>query len=83
MIFVDGGSLLVSTASKVNSLSGQRVMLDVMLAAVTVYLLIAFSFATPYDIAIPLDSQSFRFPEWIAIGAAADTASMASTASQR
>jgi hypothetical protein len=31
---------------------GQRVTLDVMLAAVTVYLLIAFSFATIYNIAL-------------------------------
>jgi hypothetical protein len=64
MIFVDGGSFLVSTASNVNSLSSQRVTLGVMLAVVTVHLLIAFSFAPPYNIAILLDSQSFRFREW-------------------
>ena len=48
----------------------QRVTLDVILAAVTVYLLIAFSFATIYNIAFQLDSQSFRFPEWIEAGSA-------------
>ena len=43
----------------------QRVTLDVMFAAVTVYLLIAFSFATIYNIALQLDPRSVRFPEWI------------------
>ncbi len=42
-----------------------RVTLDVMFAAVTVYLLIAFSFATIYNIVFQLDPRSFRFPEWI------------------
>ena len=41
-----------------------------MLAAVTVYLLIAFSFATIYNIAFQLDFKSFRFPEWIEAGSA-------------
>jgi voltage-gated potassium channel len=48
----------------------QRVTLDVMFAAVTVYLLIAFSFATIYHIAFQLDFRSFRFPEWTATGSA-------------
>ena len=46
----------------------QRVTLEVILAAVTVYLLIAFSFATIYNIAFQFDFQSFRFPEWIEAG---------------
>jgi hypothetical protein len=36
-----------------------------MCAAEAVYLLIAFSFATLYNIAIRLASQGFRFPQWI------------------
>ncbi len=48
----------------------QRITLDVILAAVTVYLLIAFSFATIYNIAFQLDFRSFRLPEWIAAGSA-------------
>jgi voltage-gated potassium channel len=48
----------------------QRVTLDVILAAVTVYLLIAFSFATIYNIAFQLDFRSFRLPEWIEAGSA-------------
>jgi voltage-gated potassium channel len=48
----------------------QRVTLHVVLAAVTVYLLIAFAFATIYNIAFQLDFRSFRFPEWIAVGSA-------------
>jgi hypothetical protein len=48
----------------------QRVTLEVILAAVTVYLLIAFSFATIYNIAFQFDFQSFRFPEWIKAGSA-------------
>jgi hypothetical protein len=43
----------------------QRVTLEVMFAAVTVYLLIAFSFAMIYNIAFQLDPRSFRLPEWI------------------
>ena len=38
-------------------------------AAVTVYILIAFSFATVYNIVLQIDFQSFRFPEWIEPGA--------------
>jgi voltage-gated potassium channel len=45
-----------------------RVTLDVMLAAVTAYLLIAFSFAAIYSLVFHLDSQSFRLPEWIERG---------------
>jgi voltage-gated potassium channel len=41
-----------------------------ILAAVTVYILIAFSFAMIYNIAFQFDFQSFRFPEWIAVGSA-------------
>jgi voltage-gated potassium channel len=48
----------------------QRVTLDVILAAVTVYLLIAFSFATIYNIAFQFDFRSFRLPEWIEAGPA-------------
>ena len=48
----------------------QRITLDVILAAVTVYLLIAFSFATVYNIAFQLDVRSFRLPEWIVAGSA-------------
>ena len=44
----------------------QRVTLDVMFAAVTVYLLIAFSFAAIYHIAFQLDLRGSRFPEWAA-----------------
>jgi voltage-gated potassium channel len=43
----------------------RRVTLDLIFAAVTVYLLIAFSFAMIYDIALYLDFRSFRIPEWI------------------
>ena len=46
----------------------QRVTLEVILAAVTEYLLIAFSFATIYNIAFQFDFRSFRFPEWIDAG---------------
>src|SRR5215510_8120045 len=42
-----------------------RVTLDVMLAAVTAYLLIALSFAALYSLVFHLDPQSFRLPEWI------------------
>jgi voltage-gated potassium channel len=48
----------------------QRVTLEVILAAVTVYLLIAFSFATIYNIAFQFDFRSFHLPEWIAAGSA-------------
>jgi hypothetical protein len=41
-----------------------------ILAAVTVYLLIAFSFATIYNVAFQFDFRSFRLPEWIAAGSA-------------
>ena len=34
------------------------------------YLLIAFAFATIYNITFQLDFRSFRFPEWIAVGSA-------------
>ena len=47
-----------------------RVTLDVILAAVTVYLLIAISFATIYNIAFQFDFRSFRLPEWIEAGPA-------------
>jgi hypothetical protein len=43
----------------------QRVTLEVMLAALTAYVLTAFSFATLYNLAYQLDYKSFRFPEWI------------------
>ena len=46
-----------------------RVTLDVMLAAVTAYLLIALAFAALYSLVFHLDSQSFRLPEWIERGA--------------
>jgi hypothetical protein len=46
----------------------QQITLDVILAAVTVYLLIAFSFATIYNIAFQLDFRSFRLPDWIEAG---------------
>lgn len=42
-----------------------RVTLDVMFAAVTVYVLIALSFATINNMTFQLDPRSFRFPEWI------------------
>jgi hypothetical protein len=45
-----------------------RVTLDVMLAAVTAYLLIALAFAALYSLVFQLDSQSFRLPEWIERG---------------
>jgi Ion channel len=45
-----------------------RVTLDVMLAAVTAYLLIALSFAALYTLVFYFDSQSFRLPEWIEHG---------------
>jgi hypothetical protein len=48
----------------------QRVTLDVIVAAVTVYLLLAFSFATIYNVAFQFDFRSFRRPEWIAAGSA-------------
>ena len=47
----------------------QRVTLDVMFAAVTVYLRIAFSFAMIYNIALSVVPRSFWFPEWIDPGA--------------
>jgi hypothetical protein len=43
----------------------QRITLDVMLAALTAYVLTAFSFASLYNLAYQLDYKSFRFPEWI------------------
>jgi voltage-gated potassium channel len=46
-----------------------RITLDVMLAAVTAYLLIALAFAALYSLVFHLDSQSFRLPEWIERGA--------------
>ena len=46
----------------------KRVTLDVILAAVTAYLLIAFSFAAIYNLAFQLDPRSFRLPEWIELG---------------
>jgi Ion channel len=46
-----------------------RVTLDVMLGAVTAYLLVALSFAALYSLVFHLDSQSFRLPEWIERGA--------------
>jgi hypothetical protein len=45
-----------------------RVTLDVMLAAVTAYLLIALSFAALYSLVFQLDALSFRLPEWIESG---------------
>jgi Ion channel len=48
----------------------QRVTLDVMLAALTAYVLTAFSFAMLYNLAFQLDVKSFRFPEWIEVGPA-------------
>jgi Ion channel len=41
-----------------------------ILAAVTVYLLIAVSFATVYNDAFQSDFRGFRLPEWIAAGSA-------------
>ena len=46
-----------------------RVTLDVMLAAVTAYLLLALAFAALYSLIFHLDSRSFRLPEWIERGA--------------
>jgi hypothetical protein len=46
-----------------------RVTLDVMLGAVTAYLLVALLFAGLYSLVFHLDSQSFRLPEWIERGA--------------
>jgi Ion channel len=45
-----------------------RVTLDVMLGAITTYLLVAFAFAALYSLASQLDPQSFRLPEWIERG---------------
>jgi hypothetical protein len=45
-----------------------RITLDVILAAVSAYLLIAFSFATLYGLVFQLDPRSFRLPEWIELG---------------
>ncbi|HSF30326.1 MAG TPA: potassium channel family protein [Candidatus Tectomicrobia bacterium] len=49
-------------------LRSPRVTLDVILAAVTAYLLIALSFAALYSLVFHFDSQSFRLPEWIERG---------------
>ena len=49
----------------------QRVTVDVIVAAVSVHLLIAFSFAVIYSIAFQLDFRSFQFPEWVDTGSAA------------
>jgi voltage-gated potassium channel len=46
-----------------------RVTLDVLLAAVTAYVLIALSFAALYSLVFQLDARSFRLPEWIEGGA--------------
>lgn len=46
-----------------------RVTLDVLLAAVAAYLLIALAFAALYSLVFHLDPQSFRLPEWIDRGA--------------
>jgi voltage-gated potassium channel len=46
----------------------QQVTLEVILAAVTEYFLIAFSFAAIYNIVFQFDFRSFRFPEWIDAG---------------
>jgi voltage-gated potassium channel len=62
-----GGCIVVVLAYIFRS---QRVTLDVILAAVTLYLLIAFSFATIYNVAFQLDFRSFRLPEWIEVGSA-------------
>jgi voltage-gated potassium channel len=48
----------------------QRVTLDVMLAALTAYVLTAFSFATIYNLAFQFNFKSFHFPEWIETGPA-------------
>jgi voltage-gated potassium channel len=45
-----------------------RVTLDVMLAALSAYLLIALAFAALYSLVFHLDSQGFRLPEWIERG---------------
>jgi Ion channel len=45
-----------------------RVTLDIMLAALTAYLLIALAFAALYSLVLHLDPQSFRLPEWIERG---------------
>jgi voltage-gated potassium channel len=45
-----------------------QVTLEVILAAVTAYLLIALAFAALYSLVFQLDSQSFRLPEWIERG---------------
>lgn len=45
-----------------------QVTLDVMLAALTAYLLIALAFAALYSLVFHLDAQSFRLPEWIERG---------------
>jgi hypothetical protein len=45
-----------------------RVTLDIILAALTGYLLIALSFAALYSLVFHLDSHSFRLPEWIEYG---------------
>jgi hypothetical protein len=46
-----------------------RVTLDVLLGAVTAYLLVALSFAALYTLVLHLNAQSFRLPEWIEPGA--------------
>jgi len=43
----------------------QRVTLEVMLAALTAYILTSLSFATIYNLVYRIDYKSFRFPEWI------------------
>ena len=49
-----------------------RVTLDVMFAAVSAYLLIAFSFAALYSLALHFDPQNFRLPEWVELGSFED-----------
>ena len=46
-----------------------RVTLDVMLGAITAYLLVALAFAALYSLVFHLDPQNFRLPEWIERGA--------------
>jgi voltage-gated potassium channel Kch len=45
-----------------------RVTRDVVFAALSAYFLIAFSFAALYSLALHVDPQNFRLPEWVEFG---------------
>ena len=68
VVAIVGNAAVHSTAVLAYIFRSHRVTPEVILAAVTGYFLIAFSFATLYNIAFQFDFRSFRLPEWIDAG---------------